>query len=227
MHDTAPREPDLSILGLLREVVNSSDGERITIGDILHGMKDRAAGALILIFALPNVLPTPPGTSTALGFPLLLICAQLATGFPVWLPRLITRRSVKRAGIEQMLVKAEPWLKRTERLLRPRMKFLSNPLAQRLLGVFALWLSIILVLPIPLGNVPPATALCLIALGLLAADGIFIAAGILAGFVSLFIVWGVVYALASGVGLALKELFAADGRPPTAVIMLPLCRPTL
>ncbi len=125
-------------------------------------------------------------------------------------------------------MKAEPWLDRTERLLRPRIACLSTPLAQRLLGVFALLLSIILVLPIPLGNVPPAAALCLIALGLLAADGIFIAAGILAGSVSLIIVWGVVYALASGAGLALKELFAADGYPPTAaVIMLPLCRPAL
>lgn len=211
MSDTAPLEPVLSILGLLREVVNSSDGERITIGDILHGMKDRATGALILIFALPNVLPTPPGTSTVLGIPLMLICAQLATGFPVRLPRLIAHRSVKRAGIEQMLAKVEPWLNRTERLLRPRMKCLSDSLAQRLLGVFALFLSLVLMLPIPLGNVPPAVALCLIALGLLAADGIFIAAGILAGFVSLLIVWGVVYALASGAGLALKKLIAADG----------------
>ncbi len=94
MHDAAPPEPALSILGLLREAAISSDGEHISISDILHGMKDRAAAALILIFALPNVLPTPPGTSTVLGFPLMLICAQLATGLPVWLPRLVGGRSV-------------------------------------------------------------------------------------------------------------------------------------
>lgn len=54
--------------------------ERISVGDLLRAMGDRAIGALMFIFAFPNVLPTPPGTSTILGAPLIFLAAQLMLG---------------------------------------------------------------------------------------------------------------------------------------------------
>jgi hypothetical protein len=182
-----------SIIELFRNVETSSDQDRISIGDLLHGMRDRAAAALILIFALPNALPTPPGTSTVLGIPLLFLCAQLAIGWPVWLPQFITRRSMRRADFSSLLDKAEPWLARAERFLKPRLSFLTGWVAERGLGVLWLTLAIVLVLPIPLGNMPPAASLCIMALGLLVADGIFIIIGIVAAAASLVLASGVVY----------------------------------
>ena len=67
--------------------------DRIFISDILHAMGDRAVVALILLFALPNVVPVPPGTSAILGTPLLFLTAQLALGQKPWLPRVIAGRS--------------------------------------------------------------------------------------------------------------------------------------
>jgi hypothetical protein len=200
--------PDLSILDLFRNVAELSGGERITIGDFLHGLEDRATAALILLFALPNVLPTPPGTSTVLGFPLLILCAQFALGLPPWLPRFITRRSVNRIDFQKMLTRAEPWHNRAERFLKPRVALLSSYVVERIVGVLGLVLSIVLVLPIPLGNMAPATALCLISLGLLAADGIFILVGIAAGMVSLLIAGSVVVGLATGVWLGIRQMIA-------------------
>ena len=52
----------------------------ISIGDVLNAFGDRAFGALMLLFAAPNMLPLPPGMSAVLGAPLLFITAQLMLG---------------------------------------------------------------------------------------------------------------------------------------------------
>ncbi|RWX76133.1 exopolysaccharide biosynthesis protein [Neorhizobium lilium] len=198
-HDNTLDKRPPSVIELFRSVETSSNEERITIGDLLHGMEDRAAAALILIFALPNALPTPPGTSTVLGIPLLFLCTQFAVGWPVWLPRFITDRSMKRADFSALLTKAEPWLAKAERFLKPRLSVLTSYAAERLLGTLWLILAIVLVLPIPLGNMPPAVSLCIMALGLLAADGIFIILGVLAAIASLVLASSVVFGvLAAG-----------------------------
>ena len=205
---SAHSERQPSVIELFRTVQHSSEEVRITIGDLLDSMQDRAAAALILIFALPNALPTPPGTSTVLGIPLLFLCAQVAIGWQVWLPGFITRRSLKRTDYASLLDKAEPWLDRAERILRPRLVILTGYTAERLLGILWLILSIVLVLPIPFGNMPPAASLCIMALGLLAADGVFILLGILAAAASLVVASSVVYgALAAGTAF-IHQLFA-------------------
>ncbi|MDO8320804.1 exopolysaccharide biosynthesis protein, partial [Rhodoferax sp.] len=56
---------------ILWELSADTRRERIAISDLLVALGDRATGALIFIFAFPNVLPTPPGTSTILGAPLI------------------------------------------------------------------------------------------------------------------------------------------------------------
>lgn len=197
-----------SILELFRSVARSSDGERITIGDLMKGMDERALAALILLFSLPNALPALPGTSTVLGIPLLILSTQFTLGLPIWLPRFITRRSVNRNDFEKMLAKAEPWLAKAERLLKPRLFLLSSYPAERALGILWLILALVLVFPIPLGNMPPAIALCIMSLGLLAADGLFILVGVAVAIGSLVLASSVVYGLLVGALLFFQKLFA-------------------
>ena len=47
--------------------------ERISVGCLMAALGDRATAALLFIFAFSNVLPTPPGTSTVLGAPLIFL----------------------------------------------------------------------------------------------------------------------------------------------------------
>lgn len=156
----------------------AAEGERIAVADILTAFGDRAFGALMLVFATPNVLPTPPGTSTVLAVPLLFITAQLMLGRSVlWLPRLITSRSVARADFARTVDRMVPWLVKVEKLLRPRLPFLIGPVADRLIGAACLLLAIILVLPIPLGNLLPALAIAAFAIGLIERDGIAVSVG--------------------------------------------------
>ena len=65
---------------MLTELATDLTRERVSIADLLIALQDRALAALLLIFALPNVIPVPPGTSALLGAPLLFLAAQLAFG---------------------------------------------------------------------------------------------------------------------------------------------------
>lgn len=152
-------------------------------------------GALLFVFAVPNTIPLPPGASSILGAPLLFLTAQLALGRSPWLPRVIADRSMDRAHFAVIIQRIAPWLARAERLLRPRLGFLTRPPVEYVIGVICLLLSIILFLPIPFGNMPPAVAICLFALGILERDGIWVIAGLGATGTAIVIVWGVLLAL--------------------------------
>jgi hypothetical protein len=193
---------------LLREIADDTSRERIAIADLLLAMKDRAIGALLLIFALPNVLPTPPGTSTVLGAPLIFLAAQLALGRPPWLPKWIANRSIARRDFAALMNKAEPWLARAEKLLKPRFSAITRPPFEYGIGVVCFALAIILFLPIPLGNMLPALTICMLALGVLERDGVWIAAGVALTATSVVLVSGVVYAIVKSAIFILTNAFA-------------------
>jgi hypothetical protein len=183
------------LTGILQALAGDEARERVSVGDMLSVMGERAFGALMLVFALPNVLPTPPGTSALLGMPLLFLAMQLMLGQKPWLPQWIAQRSMTRSDFNQIVARAEPVLSRAERMLRPRIAPLVYGMGERAIGGFCLLLAAILVLPIPLGNMLPALAICLFSFALLERDGLWAIAGYCVGIISTVIVGGVVYAL--------------------------------
>lgn len=180
---------------ILANLAGDEARDRVSVADILASMKDRAIGALILVFALPNCLPVPPGTSAILGVPLIFLTVQLMFGWKPWLPQLIAARSMARTDFGTMMSKANPWIAKAEQMLKPRLTMFAAPPAERLLGALCLVLALVLALPIPLGNMLPALALSIIAFGILEKDGIWTIAGAAIGVVSLGVVAGVVYAM--------------------------------
>ena len=192
MRQTAGRLPLSQVLHVLAD---DPIRERISIGDLLAALGDRAIGALLFIFAFPNVLPTPPGTSAILGAPLLFLAAQLAFGRQPWLPVIITKRSMSRDDFQSLIRRISPWLARAEKLLKPRLSSLALPPMEYLIGLVCLLLATLLVLPIPLGNMLPALAISLIALGVLERDGLWVLAGMVTAGLAIVVVSGVVFAL--------------------------------
>jgi hypothetical protein len=191
---------------VLRALAEDTSRERVTVGDLLQALGDRAIGALLFFFAVPNVLPVPPGTSSVLGAPLVFLAAQLAFGMRPWLPGIISRRSMSRADFRGMVLKVAPWLERAEKLLRPRVSALALPPFEYAVGLICLLLAVVLVLPIPLGNMLPAFAISLLALGLLERDGYAIGAGLLAAAASSVLVSGVVFGLVKGAIFMLTQV---------------------
>lgn len=180
---------------ILTSIAEDQSRDRISVADLLMAMRDRALGALLFIFALPNVLPTPPGTSMVLGAPLIFLAAQLALGRIPWLPKVITSRSMARSDFAAVISRAAPWLARAERLLRPRLVALAHPPFEYLVGAVCFLLAVILFLPIPFGNMPPALAICLFSLGILERDGVWILAGFATAIASVVLIWGILYGL--------------------------------
>ncbi len=188
-------EGERSLSATLSDLAEDESRERISVSDIFHAMGDRAFGALMLVFALPNVIPTPPGTSAVLGAPLVFLTAQLAFGLKPWLPRFIADRSMARPDFAALAGRIAPWLGRAERLLKPRLRFLVRRPAENVIGIICLLLAVILTLPIPLGNMLPALSICLFSLAILERDGLFSLLGFITAILSCVIVGGVAYAL--------------------------------
>jgi len=204
----ARRERRKPLSEVLSAIAADEARQDVAVGDLLVLLGGRGRAALILLFALPNVLPTPPGTSGILGLPLLYLSFQMMLGRVPWLPRLIDERSMPRHRFAQLVERVVVVLGRAERLLRPRWSIFVGHGAERVLGAVCLVLAIVLVLPIPLGNILPALAVCLIALGVLERDGVWVLIGIAVAVVSLIVVAGVVYALIKSALFILMNAFA-------------------
>lgn len=194
-HGEDHASPDFRLSALLAEIAEGPEEDRISIGDLLGLLKRRALGALIFIFAVPVALPLPPGVSTVFGAPLLFLTAQLMLGMKPWLPGIITNRSLKRSEFKKIITTVAPWLHRAESVMKPRLSFVGQRPFVYLLGLMCLVLSTILFLPIPLGNMLPAFAVSIIALGLLARDGVWMMIGMVTGIVAIVVVWGVLWAM--------------------------------
>ena len=164
----------------LSDIVKSLEGSPdLKVGDLMDSLGERAFGALMFIFAVPNVIPTPPGTSAILGLPLVILTAQLMVGrITPWLPEAVRRRVISKSLLETFVARVVPIMAKIERFLEPRLPFLVTSLvAERVMGLVAFLLSVILFLPVPFANMLPGAAIALMALGLAERDGIAAVAG--------------------------------------------------
>jgi hypothetical protein len=191
--------------------LRDAPGDRLTFGEVVDAFGDRAFGAVMLVLSLINLLPLPPGGTTITGAPLLFVTLQLAFGSEhLWLPRFVTRSSVSRVAFDQGLERFTGWIHRIERLTRPRLRFLVGQTGQVLMGICGFVLTVVLVLPVPLGNLAPALTLALFSVALMQRDGVaallgWIAAGV--SFALLALVWNVFWAAAEHVWERVQHLF--------------------
>jgi hypothetical protein len=163
------------------EALAAGEADRIPLSAVVAAAGSRVHGLALLIFVLPEVPPLPvPSISTVLGVPLIIISAHLALfGEGALLPRRLLTATLPRRVLDAAARYLAPALRWVERASRPRLHWLARQ--ERLVGLVCLYLSLILILPIPLFNVPPAVCLALVALGMIQRDGLFILLGIIGG----------------------------------------------
>lgn len=192
---------------LLEQLAAEHPGDRVSVADLLHAMEGRAIAALLFIFAFPNILPTPPGLAAVLGLPLIYLSFQLMLGRQPWLPRFIADRSMARETFAMIVSRAMPVLNRAERMLRQRWWPLVTPLMERVLGGVCLALAVLLSLPIPLGNLMPSIAICVIALALLERDGFWVVLGLVGTVAAFGWVGSIAFALVKSVIFVVMNAF--------------------
>ncbi|OYX57567.1 MAG: hypothetical protein B7Y86_05365 [Brevundimonas subvibrioides] len=160
------------------ERMGAHGGERLHLGEIVEAFGERAFGAVMLLFAIVNMLPWPPGGTTLTSAPLLFLSAELASGRDsLWLPRWLGRASVKRDRFRTLSGRLMKIIRFSEALSRPRLYFLTGRLGQGLIGLACLCLSAILVLPVFGGNLIPAVAIGFFSLGIMQRDGLAVLLG--------------------------------------------------
>ena len=170
--------------------LSESDNPDMTLGDIVNALGERGFGALILLFAAPNLIPLPPGSSFVFGMPLVFITAQLMIRQnKVWLPKRLNDAKLGGGRLLYLLQRLVPYVVKIEKLLKPRGTFLTSALGERFAGLAGLFCAIILLLPIPGANMAPAFALCCFALGLIEQDGVAMAGGWLGAIATLIILY--------------------------------------
>ena len=162
-------------------------GRDTTIGALVDSLGSQAFGITMFVFAVPNLVPNPPGTSPVLGAPLVFLSLQLALGRrALWLPRWIRERPLSHQFVSSFVQRIEPFVERLERLLEPRCAALAETsVATRMIGLVSLPLSLILLLPLPFLHMIPGAAMTCLGAGLAERDGLLVAAGLALALASL------------------------------------------
>lgn len=176
-----------SVSELLENLDENIDGDELSFGELISQFEDRGFGPLLLIPSLIAFLPTGaiPGVPSLCGITLFLICIQVALNKDhPWLPGNLEKRAISREKILQGVDKAQPYVKKVERYLRPRALFLSKAPVKNLVAVYCAAASLCM---IPLELLPfaaalPSFALAVTAVGMTNRDGVFIGIGIVLQF---------------------------------------------
>ena len=174
----------LPLSAVLLEIV-AHEAPRISVAELTQMFGGRAIGALLFVFGVACMLPLPPGATTILGFPLLLLAPQLVIGASApWLPEGVKRRTLATADLRLGLPRLIPALQKIEAISRPRLVALFNPVGERLIGLLCTLLAVVLILPIPLGNILPALAVSVLSFSLIQRDGLIALIGYAVAFTS-------------------------------------------
>jgi len=155
-----PRQPFFTTLRVLLE-----QDREITLGTLVHSTGEQTYGLLILLLALPSLVPglnvgaAPLGGSAivALGF-------QMMRGIPYpSIPQRILDLPIHKGRVKDALAKLERFLLR----FAPRKA--RRDLNRRWAGLAVLVQGFLLALPVPIafGNIAPALALCILGSALL------------------------------------------------------------
>jgi hypothetical protein len=196
-----PREvqddPDRSFVNLVVTMSRSAGDDGLTIGEILDRLDERAFGIMILILAIPCLVPALYGVPQIVGVPIILLAGQMLLGRKEpWLPASWIRRRISKEWLNRMADFADKRMRWAENLSRPRLRLLASGLGERIAAALMILATLTIILPMT--NSVPSLGLALIAAGLIQRDGLFVLAGeaIALGWVTALIV--VVVGLAFG-----------------------------
>ncbi len=187
--------------GIIARLARETQADSISVGQILEALKDRGFGVIIILFALPNaIIPL----AWVLGAPILLFAGQLILGqSKPWLPEIMRRQEIPRQTFTKIAGYVVRYLSMMERWLKPRWGGLTSGPMERVIGLWLVFLTLVLLVPVPFGNALPAFAISIVAAGLIEKDGIAIVVGSLAGLAGTFYV----AALLGGIIAAFRAIF--------------------
>jgi len=174
----AAKPADGSLVASLKPLLRVRKA-RLSVGELMERLEDSdGPGPVLFALTLPVMVPMPPGVSMVLALPLLIVAPQIVLGRrELWMPKFLSRQTVKREELVKLLHRVLPTLQKFEKLVHPRLTFLTGSMGARMVGVACTLIALVLVLPIPFANLVPSVAMGVFALGLTRRDGLLVLAG--------------------------------------------------
>ncbi len=168
---------------LLQDLESQLKTEKISVTQLLETFHERGFGFFLFFLALPAALPLPGlGINMIIAFPMLLLTFQQIMGRQtIWLPEKIKRRTISSAALKKMIKIAMPWMIRLEVLIKPRLEFMTQGLALKIIGLLGFLMALSVLFPVPLTNTVPSFGIVLMAIGVLMHDGLSVLAGAIIG----------------------------------------------
>jgi hypothetical protein len=156
--------------------LTAGQADEVALGDLIDAAGPGGTAVLLFLFAAAALVPgVAPAFGVAICFLSLAFIARTDT---LPLPARLRGRHVSRERLARVLSRMLPGLRWVEARLRPRYRWLVTGVALRSVGVACFVAGLLIVLPIPFGNLPAAACVLCLALGLMAADGLFVLAGL-------------------------------------------------
>jgi hypothetical protein len=155
-----------------------------SIKTILELFHERGFGVLLLFFAAPMALPipVPPGINVLLASPLLLLTAQQAMGrHTIWMPKKIKNKNMSTKKLKNVMGETAKWLAKIEILIKPRLGFITQGAASKIVGTLGFIMALSVCVPVPLTNTVPSFGIALMAIGVSMRDGAAVIAGAIIG----------------------------------------------
>lgn len=173
---------------VIEDVVNRASTDRILVHDLVEAMQTIGFGLVIMIFAFGIIIPLPPPFPSIIAIPLVIFSSQMMLGLSApKLPKRFANLTVKRSVVAMLVQRSAPYIRKIERILRPRLSFMLSTTAERIIGFFILLFSSFIVTPLPLSNFIPGVGILIISFGLLGKDGLVVICGIITGLIGMAI----------------------------------------
>lgn len=180
--------------------------ERSSVGEVVDALGDNAPWLTLVVLTLPTFIPIPGlPTGFLAAIVAILIGVRLLRGHHgIALPRWLRRIGLRRAHIVMAVERGLPMVTRLERWADGRPKALGA--AGMGPPAMAVFLGLLLMVPLPLANQAPAIGLVVLGIGVLLRHRGTLRAGFAMG--PLSVVWvGLLIALSAGLGVAVFDWF--------------------
>ncbi len=199
---------EATLSATLARTAQSLNSEKVTVRQLMEAVGEQGLLFFCMILTIPFLLPVSvPGVSTVFGLVIILIGVGVTLNRLPWLPARLMQRQMDAANLREALVKGSNVFGRLDRIVRPRLTWLTEgAVINRVNGLALIFGAVLLLFPfglIPFSNTLPALAILFLAVGMLQRDGFFILLGYIMLVVTVVYFGGLLLAaIAAGQGIS-------------------------
>jgi len=180
------------IVAQLRERAGRPDAV-LTSADLLVMVGERSHVLAIMLFALLNLLPGPPGYNFLMAVAMFAVAIAMLLRRPMSFGSWFGRMRLPLKVIQKLLEALSVIVRWVAKISAPRWRVLTGPGAMPFVAVIAILLALVNMAPVPFMNLIPSAGLAVICMGVLNEDGIAVLVGVAIGalgaLVALVAVW--------------------------------------